>query len=108
MFSQVVLQLKLLGVGMIDSFPFVTPPSTMALRKAFELLLTLDALQSVRLIPFVLTSFLYKRKHMACVSKDQSLTAHGRQMASLPLDPIFANLLLKSPHYKCVRLVVPM
>ena len=45
---QVVLQLKLLGVGMIDSFPFVTPPSTLALRKAFELLLSLDALQSVR------------------------------------------------------------
>ena len=45
---QVVLQLKWLGVGMIDSFPFVTPPSTLALRKAFELLLFLDALQSVR------------------------------------------------------------
>ena len=48
--SQVVLQLKLLGVGRIDSFPFVTPPSTLALRKAFELLLTLDALQSVIII----------------------------------------------------------
>ena len=28
--------------------------------------------------------------------QDQSLSSHGRKMASLPLDPIFAHLLLKS------------
>jgi HrpA-like RNA helicase len=37
----------MLGVAAIQSFPFVTPPSAIALRKAFELLLMLAALQKV-------------------------------------------------------------
>jgi HrpA-like RNA helicase len=45
--AQVVLQLKVLGVVSPSSFPFLSPPSDIALRKAFELLLTLGALNKV-------------------------------------------------------------
>ncbi len=46
--AQVVLQLKVLGVVSPASFPFLSPPSDIALRKAFELLLTLGALNKVQ------------------------------------------------------------
>ena len=35
-------------------------------------------------------------------SQDQTLTPHGKRMASLPLDPIFSHLLLKSESFGCV------
>jgi HrpA-like RNA helicase len=35
-------------------------------------------------------------------SQDQTLTEHGRRMASLPLDPVFSHLLLRSEAAGCV------
>lgn len=53
--AQVVLQLKVLGVVAPSSFPFLSPPSDIALRKAFELLLILGALNKVRISPINLS-----------------------------------------------------
>jgi HrpA-like RNA helicase len=74
----VVLQLKVLGISPID-FPYISPPSTVVLKQALEILYLLGAL-----------------------NPDQSLTVHGQKMASLPLDPIFSHLLLKSNELGCV------
>jgi HrpA-like RNA helicase len=70
------------GMGIHDPryFDFLTPPSTMQLLKAFELLYTLGAFDKLML-----------------------LTEHGKQMAKFPLDPIFAHLLLQSQKYECTK-----
>jgi len=44
----VLLQLKVLGVQSPAHFPFLSPPTEISMRKAFELLLRLKALDEVR------------------------------------------------------------
>jgi HrpA-like RNA helicase len=70
------------GMGIHDPryFDFLTPPSTLQLLKAFELLYTLGAFDKLMF-----------------------LTEHGKQMAKFPLDPTFAHLLLQSPKYGCTK-----
>lgn len=76
--SQVVLQLKGMGIYDPRCFEFLTPPDPQSLLKAFELLYALGA-----------------------IDKDMNLTEHGKQLAKLPLDPVFAHLLLQSRKYEC-------
>jgi HrpA-like RNA helicase len=76
--AHVVLQLKGMGVHDPRSFDFLTPPDVKSLLKAFELLYALQAIDA-----------------------DMNLTLYGKKMAKLPLDPVFANLLLQSPKYGC-------
>ena len=76
--SQIVLQLKGMGIHDPRSFDFLTRPNDQSLLKAFEQLYALDALD-----------------------QDMNLTDYGKQMAKLPLDPTFAHLLLQSPKYGC-------
>lgn len=77
--AHVILQLKTCGVSDPRKFDFITPPNIDTLRKAFELLYALGALDS-----------------------KMDLTPHGKKMAKLPLDPIFSHLLLQSPKYECI------
>ncbi|GKY93726.1 ATP-dependent RNA helicase Cdc28 [Mayamaea pseudoterrestris] len=77
--SQVVLQLKGMGIQNVAAFEFVTPPSKASLKRAIQQLYALSALD------------------------DQlELTDHGKMLAKLPLDPVFGNLLIKSAEYSCV------
>ena len=77
--SQVILQLKVLGITNPFEFDYVDPPSMIAMKKALEILYALGAIE-----------------------KDQTLSPHGHKMAKLPLDPIFANLLLHSIRFGCI------
>ena len=76
--AQVVLQLKGMGVHDPRKFDFLTPPNSQSLLKAFELLYALGAIDA-----------------------KMELTDRGKNMAKLPLDPIFANLLLQGPKFGC-------
>ena len=76
--AQVVLQLKGMGVHDPRNFEFLTSPNARSLLKAFQLLFAL-----------------------AAVDSDMNLTDAGKQLAKLPLDPVFAHLLLQSPKYNC-------
>jgi len=78
--AHVVLQLKGMGVYDPRSFDFITPPDVGTLRRAFEQLLALGAIDG-----------------------EMELTSYGGRMARLPLDPTFAHLLLQSPKYGCTR-----
>jgi len=78
--SHMILQLKGMGIHDPRNFDFLTPPSTEALVKAFEQLLALGA-----------------------IDEDMNITNHGKNMAKLPLDPMFAHLLLQSPKYGCIK-----
>ena len=72
--SQVVLQLKTIGVKSPQHFPYVSPPSTDSMRRAMQELLLLGALDG----------------------EDASLTPFGSMMSKLPLEPMYACLLLQA------------
>lgn len=77
--SQVVLQLKGMGVHDPRSFSFLTPPSKESIEKSFEVLEALGA-----------------------IDESLALTEYGKNMSRLPLDPIYAHLLLQSAKFECV------
>jgi pre-mRNA-splicing factor ATP-dependent RNA helicase DHX16 len=77
--SQVVLQLKGMGVHDPRSFSFLTSPSHESIEKSFEVLEALGA-----------------------IDKSMELTEYGKQMSRFPLDPVYAHLLLQSAKFECV------
>jgi HrpA-like RNA helicase len=70
--------LKGMGVHNPAKFDYLTSPSSDNLKKACELLFALNALNS-----------------------KLELTEHGKKMAKLPVDPMYAHLLLQSSEYRC-------
>ena len=76
--AQVVLMLKGMGVHNPANFDYLTAPNRQSLKKACELLYALDA-----------------------VDERMELTLYGKKMARLPVDPIFAHLLLQSTQFGC-------
>ena len=78
--ASVLLVLKGMGVSDPLQFDFLTRPTSASLRRACELLYALGALDD-----------------------NMELTVHGKKMAKLPVDPIYAHLLLQSPTYGCTR-----
>ena len=77
--AQVVLQLKGMGIHDPRSFSFLTPPSAESIEKSFEVLAALGA-----------------------IDKAMDITPYGKEMSQLPLDPIYAHLLLQSSKFECV------
>lgn len=76
--AQVVLMLKGMGVHDPSNFDYLTPPSQQSMKRACELLYALEALDN-----------------------QLELTEYGKKMALLPVDPIYAHLLLQSVEYGC-------
>lgn len=70
---EVVLQLKVAGIAKPETFEFLSPPPKQAIISALETLLALGALDET-----------------------SALTEVGRKLSVLPLDPLFANFLLRS------------
>lgn len=82
--ASVVLQMKALGLGDIEKFPFLEPPDQKQINDAVRLLSELGALE--------------KSDH-----KSGRLTALGRQLAKLPLDPSFGRMLLAAGQMQCLN-----
>ncbi|KAB1999739.1 hypothetical protein ES319_D12G181700v1 [Gossypium barbadense] len=78
--SNVILQLKALGVDDIFGFDFIEKPSRTAIKKSLEELLLLGALTD----EFKLSDPV------------------GRQMARLPLDPVHSKALILASQFKCL------
>jgi HrpA-like RNA helicase len=76
--AQVVLMLKGMGVHNPTKFDYVTAPNILSLKKASQLLFALGALD-----------------------KRLELTNYGKQMAKLPVEPVYSHLLLQSVQYGC-------
>eukprot|EP00956_Cyclotella_meneghiniana_P026173 scaffold55934_cov25-Cyclotella_meneghiniana.AAC.1 len=72
-----------MGIHDPRSFSFLTPPEQDSIVKSFELLQLLGA-----------------------VDESLNLTPKGKRMSKLPLDPVFANLLLESEKLECVSEVL--
>lgn len=76
--ANVVLLLKSLGIGRIESFEFMDPPPTSSLESALYQLWVLGALDNLG-----------------------ELTALGRRMSQFPLDPSLSKMLLSSHDLGC-------
>lgn len=76
----VVLQLKCMGIDNVLGFDFIEKPQTESLIRAMEKLYALGAFDSAG-----------------------KLTLRGRQMAGLPVEPMFAVMLLKSTELGCAE-----
>src|SRR5204862_870260 len=69
--AEVILRMKAFGLGDIETFPFVNPPTVTAIRAGYQLLHELGALNDVN-----------------------ELTPLGRELAQLPIDPTLGRMLL--------------
>lgn len=77
--ASVILQMATLELGEPEDFPFVDPPDTRLINDGYRLLQELKA-----------------------VDDDRRVTSLGRQIASLPVDPRLARMLVAADHHGCV------
>ncbi|SDG34788.1 ATP-dependent helicase HrpA [Sinosporangium album] len=81
--ASVILQMTSIGLGDISAFPFVEPPDQRQVKDGVNLLQELGAFDSAR-----------------------SLTPLGRRLATLPVDPRLARMVLEADKNGCVREVM--
>ncbi len=86
--ASVILQMASLGLGDVESFPFVEPPDTRSIRDGVALLEELGAVDPER----------EGRR-----GRNGWLTPMGRRMARLPLDPRLARIVLEADSLGCLR-----
>jgi ATP-dependent helicase HrpA len=81
--AAVILRAKSLGIGEIETFPFLDPPSPRAITDGYELLHELNAVDDTR-----------------------HLTGIGHELARLPLDPRVARMLVAARAERCLEQVL--
>jgi ATP-dependent helicase HrpA len=77
--ASVILQMAALGLGNIEEFPFVEPPSTRAIRDGAATLFELGALD-----------------------EEHRMTKIGRELARLPVDPRVGRIILGGRDHGCL------
>jgi ATP-dependent helicase HrpA len=78
--AEVILQMIAYHLGDPHSFPFVEPPPPGTIRDGYKLLTELDA-----------------------IDENDKLTSHGRIMATLPIDPCIARIIIAARENNCLR-----
>ena len=78
--AAVILRMLRLRLGAVEEFPFINPPDQRLVRDGYRLLTELSA-----------------------VDEGGTLTARGRKMADLPVDPRFSRMLLEAASNGCLR-----
>ncbi|MFO1458694.1 MAG: ATP-dependent RNA helicase HrpA [Verrucomicrobiota bacterium] len=78
--AEVILRMKAFRLGEMEGFPFVNPPAPAAIEGGYQLLHELGALDEAR-----------------------DLTALGRDLARLPIDPTLGRMLLQSQREHATR-----
>jgi ATP-dependent helicase HrpA len=97
--ASVILQMTALGLGDIARFPFVEPPDTRAVQAGLQLLAEIGALTPRE----VRRSAGRDRPGVGHVGR---LTAIGRQLAQLPIDPRLGRMLIEADSLGCLREVI--
>ncbi|MEZ5492098.1 MAG: ATP-dependent RNA helicase HrpA [Gammaproteobacteria bacterium] len=78
--AAVILQMLFLRLGEVEAFPFIDPPENKAVNDGFKLLFELGA-----------------------IDEKQRLTATGKVMARLPVDPRLARMLIAGAQGGCLN-----
>jgi len=81
--ASVILRMKLLGFGAIETFPFLDPPDARLISDGYRTL-----------------------EELAAIDADGGLTPLGRQLARLPVDPRIGRMLLAAGEHHCLREVL--
>jgi len=81
--AEVILRMVDLKLGDPGSFPFIDPPASRAIRDGYALLHELGALETTE--------------------KDPRLSAKGRIMAKLPLDPRISRMIIEAREHNCLQ-----
>ena len=83
--ASVILQMAVLGLGHCADFPFLDPPDTRLINDGYRLLQELEA-----------------------VDEERAVTAIGRQMARLPVDPRIARMLVAAARGGALAEMLPL
>ncbi|GAA2928675.1 ATP-dependent RNA helicase HrpA [Streptomyces thioluteus] len=86
--ASVILQMTAAGLGDIEKFPFIDPPDRRNIKDGVDLLQELGALDPQQKDP------------------KKRLTALGRKLSQLPVDPRLARMVLEADRNGCVREVM--
>jgi len=86
--ASVILQMTAIGLGDIDAFPFLDPPDKRNVTDGVNLLHELGALET------------------AATEKERRLTALGRHLAQLPVDPRLARMVIEGHRNGCATEVM--
>ncbi len=78
--AAVILQMKTLGFGEIERFPFVDPPDSRLISDGYRTL-----------------------EELAAIDAEGQLTTIGKQLARLPVDPRIGRMLLAGAEHHCLR-----
>jgi ATP-dependent helicase HrpA len=78
--ASVILQMKALGLGDLERFPFVEQPDRRSIRDGMALL-----------------------EELAALTSDGALTPTGRQLAQLPVDPRIGRMIVEAQREDCVQ-----
>ncbi len=81
--AAVILQTKALGLGSVESFPFLDPPKRPAIRDGYATLFELGA-----------------------IDRRRRLTEVGRRLARMPLDPRIGRMILAAAEQGCLAEVL--
>jgi len=86
--ASVILQMTALGLGDVAAFPFLDPPDHRSVRDGYGLLEELGAIEP------------------ADPDGKRRLTAAGKRLARLPIDPRLGRMVLEADRHGCVREVM--
>ncbi len=78
--AAVILQMKMLGFGEVEHFPFIEPPDSRLIRDGYRLL-----------------------EELGAVGGDRRITRLGKQLAALPVDPRISRMLLAAAQGNALR-----
>ncbi len=88
--AEVILRMISLKLGDISTFPFIDPPDPRSVRDGLQLLLELEAIEK--------DDGPSRRKGLA----GYRLTAQGRIMAHMPIDPRLSRMLIEAQRHGCL------
>lgn len=105
--ASVILQMSALGLGSVEDFPFLDAPDPRAVRDGVQLLVEIGALEYPRALPTQLETPAQpapsdkipatpQTKAASPRRADTRLTAIGRDLARLPIDPRLGRMLLEA------------
>ena len=106
--AEVILRMLDLDLGDIESFPFIDPPSAASLKDGYRLLVELGAIEENQTpgdVPTPAGAKRQRRQGQASPARYR-LTRRGRLMASLPVDPRIARILIEAEKEGCIREVL--
>ena len=86
--ADVILRLQAFGLGEIERFPFINMPAVKSIRAGYGLLEELGAIET------------------ADASGVRRLTAVGRELARLPVDPTVGRMILQAREERASRVIV--